>query len=92
MSLFSKLILFILILNGIQNIILAYVLRSIASKMGKEPNYFTRMLSDQIFLYKELKLEKNIITKGNQRLLYYSTVTAILQMVLGIIFIVSLTR
>ena len=91
MSGLSKLILLFLILNGIQNIILAYRLRWIASRFGQPPNYFMRMTSDQIFLYKKIykELDKEVLSyKG---ILRYTFVTTALQVILVIILILTLS-
>ncbi len=89
MNWISKIALILLILNGLQNVILAYFLRDIASKMGKKPNYFTRMLSDQFFLYREYKNNYKDEVKNNRKLLHYSIVTSILQIIFFILLVLS---
>lgn len=89
MNWISKVALVLLILNGFQNVILAYLLREIASKMGKKANYFTRMLSDQLFLYQKYKNNYDDKITSNRKLLRYSIVTSILQVIFFILLILS---
>ena len=80
-------LLIILILNGIQGIILAYILKNITSKFGKGPDYFTRMLSDLIFIKQMLKDDKISLTKKEYRIYRYAIYITIFQFITGTLFL-----
>lgn len=90
MSTFSKILLLIIILNGIHNGILAWILRGIVKKMGHPMNLFTRSLSDQIFLHRQIK-SKNTQALRHRKFLRYSVIVQVTEYILFIIFIITLT-
>ncbi len=90
MSTIVTIFLILWILNGIQNIIIAQFLRKKASSLGKKPDYFIRMLADQIFLFKELKKERNLFSSNDIDLLNYSKYTSIFGIIIFILLIFSM--
>ena len=90
MSVIANIYLVLWILNGIQNIIIAQLLRKKASSFGKKPNYFIRMLADQIFLFKKLRNNKNSFSSNDINLLYYSKYTSVFGIIIFILFIYSI--
>jgi|GEM_PF-3467568 len=91
MGWFSKLLVILIIINGIQNMIIGYVIRGIVSDLGKEANYVSKKMSDQIFLYKKIKSENNEVDKKSKKLLYYSFFASFLQVFLFLLLIISLS-
>jgi hypothetical protein len=89
MSIFSKIHLLIIILNGIHNGILAWILRGIVKKMGHPMNLFTRSLSDQIFLHRQIKSE-NEEALQHIKFLRYSVIVQVTEYILFILFVVTL--
>jgi len=90
MSIITIIYLILWILNGIQNIIIAQYIRKKALSFGKKPNYFTRMLADQIFLFKELQNDKRSFSSNEIKLLYYSKYTSIFGVIIFLMLIYSI--
>ncbi len=91
MGLAAKLILGLFIINGIQNFFLSMIIRDIVSKLGKKADYYTRMFSDQVFLYNIIKNEKKRVSDKNIKLFWYSVIAYSLQIILFVLFIMSIS-
>ncbi len=83
MSFLSKILMLLVVLNGIQLLIVGGLLKHIASKMGKEVNIFTR--DSQKFLLDN----KERLSVEDAKLLRYSIIINVLEAVFFISLIIS---
>ncbi len=90
MSIIVKVYLILLIINVIQNIIIAQFLRRKAFGLGKKPDYFMRMLGDQIFLFRELRRNNKLFSSTEIKILHYSKYTSIFGIIIFILLIYSM--
>ena len=86
MKWYIGLVIAIVLLNTLQGLIVASILRKKAATFGKKPNYFMRGVADLIFLIKKVKTDEKSFSFNDKKIINYSKVVFSLDIIMAIIF------